>query len=696
MTESTAGQSLANRLAAVQRSRFVGRTAELELVRAVFTAAEPPFAVLHVYGPGGIGKTTFLLECQRLAGEAGVIALYLDGRSIEPSPPAFLGMLSLMLGGVPDPLFTLAQHERIVLMIDTYEQIAPLDDWLRDSFLPNLPGNSVTIIAGRTSPAAAWRTVHGWRDLTRILALRNLHPEESRRYLQQRHIREEQHEHVLHFTHGHPLALALVADALNHGSDTLNFDPQQVPDVVRTLLERFVQQMPSDAHRQALEICTLARVTSESLLAAFFDRQTAHMLFNWLYGLSFIEHSLEGIFPHDLVRDVLDTDLRWRDPEHFRDLSQQIRRYLVKRVQQTRGIEQQQVMYSHFFLHRRNRMWQQYHPLDAFGHVYAEVAPASIHADLLALVQHYEGDESRRIAAYWLQRQPQAFLVFQRINGEIVGFLANLTVDQFTPDDLQNDPAAQTIHGFVQDHGGLRPGELVFLHRFWMGTDQYQTIAIQAHVELAVGVRLMSTPQLAWNFACVSDPDFWAPNFAYLNFPRCPEADFSVGDKRYGVFCHNWRAEPLDLWLEVMMSREMATDFKPEELAAQLPPPLLVLSQTEFEASVRHALRDYTQPDLLATNPLMRSRLILQTTGENAGPSVLQDLIRQAAESLQAAPKLDKLYRALELTYLKPAPTQEIAAERLDLPFSTYRRHLTGAVTRVTEWLWQRELYGIE
>jgi hypothetical protein len=92
----------------------------------------------------------------------------------------------------------------------------------------------------------------------------------------------------------------------------------------------------------------------------------------------------------------------------------------------------------------------------------------------------------------------------------------------------------------------------------------------------------------------------------------------------------------------------------------------------------------------------MRSRLILQTAGENAGPSVLQDLIRQAAQSLQAAPKLDKLYRALELTYLRPAPTQEIAAERLDLPFSTYRRHLTGAVARVTEWLWQRELYGIE
>jgi hypothetical protein len=37
---------------------------------------------------------------------------------------------------------------------------------------------------------------------------------------------------------------------------------------------------------------------------------------------------------------------------------------------------------------------------------------------------------------------------------------------------------------------------------------------------------------------------------------------------------------------------------------------------------------------------------------------------------------------------------QEAAAERLGLPFSTYRRHLTTGVERVTGWLWQRELHG--
>jgi long-chain acyl-CoA synthetase len=33
-------------------------------------------------------------------------------------------------------------------------------------------------------------------------------------------------------------------------------------------------------------------------------------------------------------------------------------------------------------------------------------------------------------------------------------------------------------------------------------------------------------------------------------------------------------------------------------------------------------------------------------------------------------------------------------AELLDLPFSTYRRHLKAGLTRVAELLWQKEIGG--
>ena len=74
---------------------------------------------------------------------------------------------------------------------------------------------------------------------------------------------------------------------------------------------------------------------------------------------------------------------------------------------------------------------------------------------------------------------------------------------------------------------------------------------------------------------------------------------------------------------------------------------------------------------------------------------MLQARIQEAAETLKTNPRDEKLYRALYHTYLKPAPTQEAAAELLDLPFSTYRYHLTQGVKRLVEWLWQREIHGL-
>ena len=61
---------------------------------------------------------------------------------------------------------------------------------------------------------------------------------------------------------------------------------------------------------------------------------------------------------------------------------------------------------------------------------------------------------------------------------------------------------------------------------------------------------------------------------------------------------------------------------------------------------------------------------------------------------LRAGPRGERLYQALARTYFEPAATQELAAERLGLPFSTYRYQLAGGIRRVTERLWQRELHG--
>jgi hypothetical protein len=121
---------------------------------------------------------------------------------------------------------------------------------------------------------------------------------------------------------------------------------------------------------------------------------------------------------------------------------------------------------------------------------------------------------------------------------------------------------------------------------------------------------------------------------------------------------------------------------------------VLVLSQPEFTDAVRQVLRDLHRPDLLGRNALLRTRLLREHCGGEPSAAALAELVRAAAETLGAHPRDDKRLQAVEQTYLQPAGTQEAAALRLGLPFSTYRRHLTEGVERVVTWLWEREVYG--
>ena len=330
---------LGDRLNGARHSHFVGRANERALFRTILAEPEWPFYVLYIFGPGGVGKTALLGEFAYLCNQTHTPVIHLDGRLVEPSPESFTSALQLALKLTPPtlPLPTLAaRSERWVILLDTYEMLVPLDGWLRTVFLPQLPENVLLVLASSQPPVPAWRTDPGWHELIRFLPLSDLSPAESQAYLASRDIPADQQSVVLDFTHGHPLALVLAADMFAQRGD-IHFQPEAVPDMIQTLLARLVQKVPGPAHRTALEACALARVTTEALLAEMLAMPDAHELFEWLRSLSFIEASPEGLFPHDLVREALAADLRWRNPDWYAELHRRARSYYGRHVYQSAG-----------------------------------------------------------------------------------------------------------------------------------------------------------------------------------------------------------------------------------------------------------------------------------------------------------------------------------------------------------------------
>lgn len=692
---------LADRLDVSRRRRFVGRDAELTLFRDTLTAQELPFNLLYVHGPGGVGKTTLLGEYARLARQASVAVAALDARYVDPSPDRFTAALGLAMGLPPSqsPVAVLADKpERNAIVVDTYELLTPLDNWLREVFLPQLPEQTLIVLAGRNPLPPTWSADPGWQNLVRVVPLRNLTPDEGRDYLTRRAVPLDQHQAVLSFTHSHPLALALVADAyVQRGA--FPFQVDVAPDIVRTLVEQFVLKVPGPAHRAALEASALVRMMTEGLLAELLGVADARELFDWLRSLSFMEFGPQGLFPHDLARDALAVELRWRNPDWYAELHRRARGYYAGRLSQTRGLDQQRVLFDYVYLHRDNPLMRPYLDWQETGTTMPDAMRDGDRPVLRAMVVTHEGEESARWLDYWCERQPSGIVVYRDAAGQPAGFVSMVALDELGAEERGVDPAVRATWRYLEARAPLRPGERATLFRFWMARDTYQGVsAMQSLIFGRAAQHYLATPGLAFSFFPTANPEFWAPMFAHVDLPRLPAADFSVGGQHHGIFGHDWRVTPPLTWLALLGEREITTD------AEQSPPPpapaAVVLSEPEFAAAVRDALRDFARPDALRQNPLMRSRLVHERAGPSAKAaeriSVLQARLREAITSLQHAPRDAKLYRALHHTYLDPAPTQERAAELLDVPFSTYRRHLTAGISRTIELLWQEEIGGRE
>lgn len=688
----------------------MGRTAEQAIFQTAIQAAELPFFVLHIFGPGGVGKTTLLGEFARLCAQANVPAALIDARDLDPAPSAFIQALQHTMGL---PLHSSLAHtladraRRHVILIDTFEKLKSLEVWLKDDFLPQLPENVLVVIAGRHPPLPGWRVDPGWQALLKLLPLRNFSPTEAAAYLSGRAVPNTQHRAIMEFTYGHPLALSLIADmfAQRH---PFEFKPQAAHDAIKTLLAQLVQKVPSPAHRAALEACALVRMTTEPLLAAMLATPDAHELFEWLRGLSCVESGPLGLFPHDLARETLTTDLHWRNPDWYAELHRRARGYYSERLKQMQSQDQQAILIDYIFLHRDNpvvrpffvQLQSQWHE-ESGGLLIDQAAPADWPA-ISGMIARHEGPESAALARHWGECQPEAVLVLRQNARDLAGVLFMVALHQATPHQIEVDPAAAAAWRYLTSHSPLRAGERATCFRFWLAKDTYQGVStVQSLIFVNMVRHYLTTPNLAITLLPCADADFWAPVFAYADLTRVPDLDFTVDGKQFGVYSHDWRVVPPTAWLELLAERE--TTVNPPAAAPPPPPrPLVVLSQPDFSTAVQQALRDLRagRPDTLRENPLLWSRLITDQTGLNADDLVraaaLQTIIRETAEQLQLAPRQMKLYKTLYHTYFHPAPTQENAAELLDLPFSTYRRYLKAGISHLTEAMWQREIGRFE
>lgn len=662
---------------------FVARETELVLLRSALAGDRESPAVVFVHGAGGIGKTTLMQRFAEECDRADRVVLHLDGRLLDPSPTSFARESAAAL-----------LDARAVLLVDAFEHCQGLETWLRDQFLPRLPAGVLVVLAGRRPPSVDWVTDPGWAGALRVIALGELSRPDAVALLSARGVGAEAHDAILDFAGGYPLALALAASgAIGERVRERGWAP--TPEAVTTLMRQVIDDIPSPAHLMSLRIGAHALVVTEALLRAVEGEEKADGLFQWLCEQPFVELAPAGALLHGLVKEVVDADFRWRDPDSYAAMHARIGDYLLEQAQTVPDAEAMSVMRGLTYLKRYGAAASYYGITDWDGDVYEDAATPADFPAIRRMTGQCEGPATVPIVEFWLRRRPDAFRVYRRSGtGKMIAYMMWLRAGTLSAEETAADPVVAALWRHVGSTSGLRPGEQMLVCRFLVDPQAYhRQSAIMRLMQLRICVDWIRTARLAWSFVVFANPEVWEPLMTHLGQHQVPDIPPTDG-RPYAVFAFDWRLFPLSDWF---------AHTAPGAVGAAEGPPMLggavvttALSREAFAVAVRDALRDWHRTDARQGNPLLATRMVLAHTEPDADPvSTLRLLLGRAVELLAEDPRRAMSRDVVSRTYFSGITTQAAVAARLHLPWSTYRRHLRQGVDRVVDRLWQWENGGV-
>jgi len=531
---------------------LIGRERERATLLELVERDMPLVAVVH--GIAGVGKSALLQAAAVDARARGTLVVALDGRTFEPTERGFLTSLGNALGTplptIADATEALAGDARVLLMIDTHEQLRLLDAWLRQSLVPTLPQNARLLLAGRDTPSA-WQRDLG--DLLRTIRLENLSDEAAQTLLRRAGVDGAVAGRVARVARGHPLSLQLAAGALAERPGLPAEDAVLGP-MVEELARLYIDGLDPMA-RRALDAAAVVRRTTLTLLEAMLPDDDPAELFGALRALPFAELGAQGLVVHDTVRAATSALLQASDPARHR---------AHRRAAWTRlRAELRTAGRADLWRYTADLLYLVENPIvrDAFfpsgsDELTIEPARAADHAAIAAMSSAQQGPEATALVDFWWRSAPDTFRVVRDAAGVVQGFSSLCQPQDVSRSLLRSDPVtAAWIEHLRREPVPSRQRVLFTRHALASGDTATATLwldAKRAYLELR--------PHLRRLYAVVSDVDRALTALAPLGFAALPGAPVRIGEAAYWTLMNDFGPGSIDGWLSEVVGRELGAD----------------------------------------------------------------------------------------------------------------------------------------
>jgi DNA-binding CsgD family transcriptional regulator len=367
-------QSIENQIEKLEQHFFVGREQEIALFESYLNNPSLLHRIINIYGTGGMGKSYLLEELCRRTLQQGPLFILIDSRDFAHTAESFSkhllrllccaysseGLSSLQQDDSPgmesdlQNIQLLTANKRLIIALDTYEELGSLDYWIRETFMVKLNQQVLFIVSGRLPLQNAWSASPAWARLILRVPLGHFDYTSAVTYLHRCALTEEDQGHVIwSITKGHPLTLSLLA-ATAGLAPSLPLHQVNHTEVLPYVIQRWLQEVPEEALRILVETAAVARHFNQEFLAAICERSLSQNEFDQLTRLSFVRRIEHGWILHDMVRNAIQHELNTREPQRFATIRRNCVMYYYAKIIGRVGTKQLSWESSELFYYMSN------------------------------------------------------------------------------------------------------------------------------------------------------------------------------------------------------------------------------------------------------------------------------------------------------------------------------------------------------
>jgi hypothetical protein len=538
---------------------LVGRESERAFLHSVLSVDGP--LVVFIHGIGGVGKSTLVEVFTNEARAHGAIVLRLDSGTIEPTPRGFLAAISSVTGSELMTAEAAAARlaglgPRVVLVLDRYEVLRPIDLWLQRTFVPALAETTRVVLAGREGPMPGWPT--GMGPLFRSLPLGNLPRDDAEVLLRREGVVGDDVERINRLARGHPLSLRLAAAALVAGPD-LDHEATTMTAIVAELTEQYLARL-DPLTRQALDAASVIRRPTLSLMAAMLPDAAAQDAFERLRSLPFVEMSSDGLVLHDTVREVVASYLRASDPDRSRRY--RIAAWRLLRDEVTRATSHEIWRYTADLLYilESPAVREGFFPTSEHRYFVEPARPEDWPA-IRAIVAACEPPESVAIYEEWWRQVPDAFWTARDGAGRVAGMTAITQITNIPRALFDVDRLARIWRDDVRRSPVPRGQRILCIRGYMAPADEPDhALIIAALILNSKRLYMEMRPELRRVYGIL--PERYGPDSPWttLGFTSILDVPVMLGGIAYWAHLLDMGPASVDGWLTRIIATELQVD----------------------------------------------------------------------------------------------------------------------------------------